>query len=123
MRIVLAVVLAVSPAVAVAQGKPRTLEDCEKIDAPLAYNACLASFGPKRGERAAPASMPPADEGETAAGRSGAAARAKPAIPGIVSAGKTRGGRSFAVFDVGPAKPKADKLRADKLRSRQPGAR
>ena len=29
-----------------AQAGPRTLDDCEKIQDPMAYNACLASFGP-----------------------------------------------------------------------------
>jgi hypothetical protein len=28
---------------------PRGIDDCEKIQAPMAYNECLASFGPTRG--------------------------------------------------------------------------
>lgn len=28
--------------------QPRTIDDCERIQEPLAYNACLASFGPAR---------------------------------------------------------------------------
>ncbi len=38
-----------------AAAAPRSIDDCEAIKEPLAYNACLASFGPKRGERSAPA--------------------------------------------------------------------
>jgi hypothetical protein len=31
---------------------PKSPSDCEKIKNDLAYNQCLASFGPKQGERA-----------------------------------------------------------------------
>ncbi len=36
-----------------AQAAPRSIDDCEKIDAPDAYNQCLASFGPTRKSRGA----------------------------------------------------------------------
>jgi hypothetical protein len=32
---------------------PRSIADCEKIQEPDAYNRCLASFGPTRGQRGA----------------------------------------------------------------------
>jgi hypothetical protein len=34
-----------------AAADPRTIEDCEKIQAADAYNQCLASFGPVQHER------------------------------------------------------------------------
>jgi hypothetical protein len=52
MRYVLAALLIALPAAAFAQGAPRSIEDCERIKVDLAYNQCLASFGPKMGERA-----------------------------------------------------------------------
>jgi len=88
---------------AFAQGKPRTVDDCERIGEPLAYNACLASFGPKRGERAASGS----DEAGPRAGRRGRtrsrASSARPAIgiPEAIDFGRTRGGKTFATFEVG----------------------
>jgi hypothetical protein len=77
------------PGAALAQGKPRSIEDCEKIEEPLAYNACLASFGPRRGER----SFVPSGE---------AAARA-PArgMKGAVSSGRRKDGKAFVIFDMG----------------------
>src|SRR3954451_10229025 len=50
-RIVL-VVLLILPFAAAAQPAPKSIADCEKIKNDLAYNQCLASFGPKMGERA-----------------------------------------------------------------------
>src|SRR3954465_12722235 len=47
-----ALVLLALPATAVAQSRPGSIGDCEKIKNDLAYNQCLASFGPKMGERA-----------------------------------------------------------------------
>jgi hypothetical protein len=41
--------LALFLAAAAAQAAPRSLDDCEAIQAPHAYNECLASFGPMRG--------------------------------------------------------------------------
>ena len=40
-----AALLAATPATA----KPRSINDCEKVQDGDAYNRCLASFGPKRG--------------------------------------------------------------------------
>lgn len=36
-----------------AAAKPRSIADCEAIAAADAYNQCLASFGPMRGQRGA----------------------------------------------------------------------
>lgn len=33
-----------------AAAEPRSIDDCEKIKEPEAYNLCLASFGPTRGQ-------------------------------------------------------------------------
>lgn len=35
----------------VAVAAPRSIDDCEAIREAMAYNACLASFGPKPGDR------------------------------------------------------------------------
>lgn len=45
-------------AAATAQAAPRSLDDCEAIQAPHAYNECLASFGPMRGVRGGKYSAP-----------------------------------------------------------------
>ncbi len=46
-------------AVTGALATPRAIDDCEKITAPMAYNECLASFGPTPGHtRAAPSYRP-----------------------------------------------------------------
>jgi hypothetical protein len=60
--------------------------DCESIRNDLAYNRCLASFGPKRGERSA---RETADEPDAPAARS---ARGAPVL--------RRDGRQTATFDV-----------------------
>ncbi|QGM47422.1 hypothetical protein [Methylocystis heyeri] len=58
-------------ATAVAFAAPRSIADCEKIEAALAYNECLASFGPAAGHSgggaahysAAPGKAPPRTAG------------------------------------------------------------
>ncbi|HEX8664086.1 MAG TPA: hypothetical protein VF744_08665 [Beijerinckiaceae bacterium] len=83
------------PCAAMAQPAPKSIADCEKIKGDLAYNQCLANFGPKMGERRARGTVAAAaadndDEPVVARGR-----RAR-------SAGYTRrGGRQRAVFEVG----------------------
>ena len=47
-----AAVLLAAPLSAAAQSKPGSIADCERIKNDMAYNQCLASFGPKMGERA-----------------------------------------------------------------------
>jgi len=61
MRFILIAACLVLPAAAQAQGA-RSIDDCEKIAAPLAYNQCLASFGPKVGERAPRVAAEPSDD-------------------------------------------------------------
>lgn len=50
MRLPTAVLFALLPFAALAQ-TPASVSDCERIQNALAYNECLASFGPKVGER------------------------------------------------------------------------
>lgn len=47
MIVALAALLVCVPALA----GPRSIADCEAIQAPDAYNQCLAAFGPTRGQR------------------------------------------------------------------------
>lgn len=81
--------LLLCPLAAAAQSSSPTasVSDCERIKNDLAYNQCLASFGPKRGERAARAIVE--DDGEPTARRSGRGGRSA-----------RRGGRQGATFDV-----------------------
>jgi hypothetical protein len=41
-----------------AHAAPHNLDECEKIQDPMAYNACLASFGPTRKSHGAARSYP-----------------------------------------------------------------
>ncbi len=43
-----------------AQAAPKNIDDCEKIKEPMAYNECLASFGPAAGSHGGGAYLPPA---------------------------------------------------------------
>jgi hypothetical protein len=83
------------PAAAQPARAPRSVADCEVIKSDHAYNACLASFGPKAGEASvrggagyddAPAAAAAPGVGTTAARRG--------------AAGKPSGGRQAASFDV-----------------------
>jgi hypothetical protein len=47
-----------------AQAAPKNIDDCEKIKEPMAYNECLASFGPAVGHVGAARSYAPAGEDE-----------------------------------------------------------
>lgn len=69
-----------------AAAQPASPSDCEGIRNDLAYNRCLASFGPKRGERTA---RETADEPDAPAAHS---ARGAPVL--------RRNGRQTATFDV-----------------------
>lgn len=54
MRYPLIALFLVLPAAALAQtSAPQSIEDCERIKNDMAYNQCLASFGPKFGARPA----------------------------------------------------------------------
>jgi hypothetical protein len=54
-----------------AQAAPKNIDDCEKIKEPMAYNECLASFGPAVGHVGPAQSYVPASEGEPRAERKG----------------------------------------------------
>src|SRR3954447_25907661 len=89
-RLVL-VVLLILPFAAAAQPAPQSIADCERIKVDLAYNQCLASFGPKMGERRSARVAAPADDDAPVAtgGRRGRSAYAR------------RGGRQRASFAIG----------------------
>ncbi len=102
MRYLLTCVLLLCPIAAAAQPAPASVSDCERIKNDLAYNQCLASFGPKQGERSASAEAD--DDNRTAA----APARRSPVV--------RRGGRQAATFDVlsdqdGAARPARSRQR------------
>lgn len=80
-----------------APAEARTLEDCEKIRDWHAYNVCLSSFGPRRGQRAATAVPAGVDPEQRAYGRNRAAARRGPAG---LTVQRVAGGRVRASFDV-----------------------
>lgn len=52
-RYLIAVLFLATPLAAAAQTAPKSIEDCESIKVDMAYNQCLASFGPKFGARPA----------------------------------------------------------------------
>jgi hypothetical protein len=97
--------LSVVAAAAVAAGPQaaaaRTLEDCEKIRDWHAYNTCLASFGPRRGQRAV-SNQPRAEgpEGRVYGRRVGAAQSARRGPRGLVVQ-RSASGRVRATFDIG----------------------
>ncbi len=73
-RLLFFVGVAALPALATAA--PRTIADCERIEAADAYNRCLAAFGPPaRSLRLVPADKPGVDMAEAAT------ADAEPATP------------------------------------------
>ncbi len=98
MRILVAAALLLLPAIASAQAQPKKIEDCEAISAPLAYNACLAQFGPARrpGGPAVTEVPPDADKKKffRRGGKRGKIARG-------------RGGRAHAEFKIGKKKAAA----------------
>jgi hypothetical protein len=91
MKYLLTCLLLLCPLAAAAQspGAPKSVSDCERIKSDLAYNQCLASFGPKRGERGGGAA--PDDDDGPAVRRSGRDRR---------SGLSARSGRQTAAFDV-----------------------
>ena len=76
-------------AAASAQAAPKNIDDCEKIKEPMAYNECLASFGPAVGHVGSGQSYGPASEGEPRAERKGRKA-------GAYHAPARRGARGMA---------------------------
>lgn len=80
----------------------RTLDDCEKIKDWHAYNTCLASFGPRRGQRAV-TGQPQAEGPEGRVyGRGGKQATRPGAGRGAsgLVVQRLSGGRVRATFDV-----------------------
>jgi len=59
LRLVVWLFLGAAAGVAPCVAAPRTIEDCEKIDAADAYNNCLASFGPTAREHKLSPNVPP----------------------------------------------------------------
>jgi hypothetical protein len=85
MRYLISSLLVLCPLAAFAQspGAAKSVADCEGIKNDLVYNQCLASFGPKQGERRSGAAASDGDE-------DGPRRRGKAA----------RGGRQAATFNV-----------------------
>ena len=93
MKHLLTCLLLLCPLAAAAQSQetPRSESDCERIKSDLAYDQCLASFGPKRGERGAGGAVVGEDDEGPAVTRS---------EPGGRAVRRARGGRQAATFDV-----------------------
>lgn len=91
--------------VAHAQAAPRSINDCERIKGDLAYNGCLAMFGPRANVRGggdgAPSAAPPPNTQTAAAGEEVVPTRS---YGRRGRSGRTmRQGRSRAAFTVGKA--------------------
>lgn len=80
-----------------ASAQARTLDDCEKIKDWHAYNVCLASFGPRRGQRSV-TNQPQAEDAESRVYR-GRKQTARQTTKGL-SVQRISGGRVRATFDV-----------------------
>lgn len=90
--VIAAVLMAAQPSAA------RTLDDCEKIKDWHAYNTCLASFGPRRGQRNV-SNQPQAEGPEGRVyGRSKQVQR-RAIVPGL-NVQRVAGGRVRATFDI-----------------------
>lgn len=111
MRTLLAALLIALPGAALAQGAPRSIADCERIKADLAYNQCLAEFGPKFGERA-PRGGPVAEDGGDEPRRTVRSSRR-----GRSAYQRGRRGRQAASFNI-VSRGKAKQVRTYKRRRR-----
>ncbi len=87
---ILAVIALAGPALAQRTPAPRTIEDCERIQAPMAYNDCLSRFGPERGGGGAVRGRGRVRDGGVAPGRGGAAI------------GRRSNGRKFLIIEPAP---------------------
>jgi hypothetical protein len=99
-----------------AAAEPRSIADCEKVKGDLAYNQCLASFGPSVRSGAARSSAGEVDPGDGAQAqepRSGALGGARGSYGSQVV--RRPGGRQSMSFDIvgggSDAKP-AERTRA-----------
>lgn len=83
-----------------APANARTVEDCEKIRDWHAYNTCLASFGPRRGQRGfrGSAAEDPENRGVRSLRQRGAP---RAVVPGLSNVQRVKGGRVRATFEVG----------------------
>jgi hypothetical protein len=91
------------PLAAAAQPAPGSIQDCEKIKGDLAYNQCLATFGPKVGERRRASGAAPAEQDEPAVESSDRRGR--------YAYRRGRRGRMQASFDIGSHKAESAELR------------
>lgn len=87
---------------AAATAAPRSIDDCEAIREAMAYNACLASFGPKPGERMRYSAGAKGDESVDMK-RSGSARAERPSR-GRVKA--RANGRASMSFDMSHRRPR-----------------
>jgi hypothetical protein len=81
----------------------RSPEDCERLTDWHAYNTCLASFGPRRGQRASGA-VRAGDPEARVYGRARAPGPSR-AAPGL-AVERVKGGRVRATLDIGAAAPR-----------------
>lgn len=104
MRLPIAALLALLPCAAFAQtpSAASSVADCERIQNALAYNECLASFGPKVGERRPRITASGAEYQGRAVRRPGRGSRT------VV---RGRGGRQSAVFEIRRGRAAAQKAR------------
>jgi hypothetical protein len=104
MKYLVALLLLAWPLAAAAQ--PRSISDCEKVTGDLAYNQCLASFGPTARSGAARSSAGEVDAGDQAPAqepqRGGAMRRGRGSYghPAEKASGRRRGGRQSMTFDI-----------------------
>jgi hypothetical protein len=96
-RTLLAAALIALPVSALAQTQAKKIEECESITAPLAYNACLAKFGPARRPGGPEVTEVPPDADKKVSRRGGRR--------GKIARG--RGGRAHAEFSVRKSKKAA----------------
>jgi hypothetical protein len=83
-----------------AEAAPKSIADCEAIQEADAYNRCLASFGPMRGQRGA--GYPGVATGGGKGGKGGsAAARRGGGFPAGAQVTRGRGGRVRMEFTPG----------------------
>jgi hypothetical protein len=79
---------------------PRSIDDCEAIKEADAYNRCLASFGPTRGQHGATYSGVAAEAGHSGKA-SGRSASRPPSRSGAAQLSVGRGGRMRMEFTPG----------------------
>ena len=122
MKFVLVYLVALAPCfLAGGAASAASIEDCEKIQEAGAYNLCLASFGPKRGEQPRAAAQPadpeasvppgqrqnlhsqsPAPHGSVAHGRWAGRHHVQQTHPHtVLGASRNKAGRMSLVFDIG----------------------